>query len=98
MSKGTMIPPSYILLKPVLGPLCCGQKPPFKSGWVKLLSCPRKNLQTRYPRITHASGAIHEIALLLLLGCAAVELLAAPAVGLVSAMIQLFLFFKNLNG
>jgi hypothetical protein len=48
--------------------------------------------------MTHASGAIHEIALLLLLGCAAVELLAAPAVGLVSAMIQLFLFFKNLNG
>jgi len=45
--------------------------------------------------MTHASGAIHEIALLLLLGCAAVELLAAPAVGLVSAMIQLFLFFKK---
>jgi hypothetical protein len=42
----------------------------------------------------HTSGAIHEIALLLFLCCAAVELFAAPAVGLVSAMIQLFFVFK----
>jgi hypothetical protein len=49
-----------------------------------------------YPKMIQTSGAIHEIALLLLLGCAAVELFAAPAVGLVSAMIQLFLFFKFL--
>jgi hypothetical protein len=48
-----------------------------------------------YPPMIQARGAIHEIALLLLFGCAAVELFAAPAVGFVSAMIQLFLFFKE---
>ena len=42
---GTMIPPSYIFVNVPLGPLCCGQKPPFGSGVVKLLGAPNTKRQ-----------------------------------------------------
>src|SRR5574343_157149 len=65
---GTTIPPSYILASPVKAPLWLGQKPPAKSGLVKLLLVPSTNLQRMYPITTPAKGAIHEIMLLLFFG------------------------------
>src|SRR5574343_136923 len=92
---GTTIPPSYILASPVKGPLWLGQKPPAKSGLVKLLLVPSTNLQRMYPITTPAKGAIHEIMLLLFFGLVEVSLFTA-AVGFVSAITQMvFDFLKK---
>ena len=42
---GTMIPPSYILVKVPFGPLCEGQNPPFGSGLEKLDALPNTKRQ-----------------------------------------------------
>ncbi|HAN38880.1 MAG TPA: hypothetical protein DCQ29_08245, partial [Chitinophagaceae bacterium] len=91
------IPPSYIFTKPPLGPLWLGQKPPAGSGVVKLSGLPKKKRQNKKPTIKQAKGAIQEIMLLPLFGCAAVAGFdAAVAVGFISAMIQWFFEVLNL--
>jgi hypothetical protein len=94
ISKGTMIPPSYILYQAPLGPLCSGQKPPLGSGLVNPESAPKINLQIIYPPIIQSTGARIEIRLLLLLGCTDVVAFAAVAVGFVSAMTFVFEFLN----
>src|SRR5450755_793624 len=87
INMGTIIPPRYIRARAVFAPAWLGQKPPFRSGLVKLLSAPIRNLQIKKPMITHKRGASQEIELPFLGVCTLVEGFAAVAVGLVSAMI-----------
>jgi hypothetical protein len=88
---GTMIPPRYIRARAVFAPSWLGQKPPLRSGFVKLSGLPIKNLQIKNPIITQAKGAIQEIELPLFAVCTLdAGFAAAVAVGLVSAMIVCF--------
>jgi hypothetical protein len=66
------------------------------SGAVKLELAPITKRQSKYPTIIQVSGAIHEMALFVFFGCTdVVVLLAAVAVGLVSAMTQMIFLFRN---